>query len=43
MLLLLLFLLVIPKHNPTFKGIKNFGLSNFLEIGNLAGAATMLH
>jgi hypothetical protein len=43
MLRLLLLLSVIPKHNTTFKGIKSLGLSTFLEMGSLAGAATTLH
>ena len=33
---------VIPKHNPTFKGVKSIVLSNFMELGNLAGAASNL-
>jgi hypothetical protein len=33
---------VVPKHNPTFKGIKSIILSNFLELGSLAGAASKL-
>ena len=34
---------VVPKHNPTFKGVKSIVLSNFLELGNLAGASTILN
>jgi len=34
---------VVPKHNPTFKGVKSIVLSNFLELGNLAGAATKMY
>ena len=34
---------VIPKHNSTFRGIKSIVISNFLELGNLAGASTMLN
>ncbi|CAJ1961361.1 unnamed protein product [Cylindrotheca closterium] len=30
---------VVPKHNPTFRGIKTIVESNFLDMGNLAGAA----
>jgi len=30
---------VIPRHNSTFKGIKSIVLSNFMELGNMAGAA----
>jgi hypothetical protein len=41
--IILYYILVIPKHNSTFKGIKSIGLSNFLEMGSLAGAATTLH
>lgn len=33
---------VIPKHNTTFKGVKSIVVSNFMELGNLAGAATTL-
>lgn len=33
---------VMPKHNSTFKGVKSIVLSNFMELGNLAGAATKL-
>ncbi len=33
---------VIPKHNVTFKGVKSIVISNFMELGNLAGAATIL-
>lgn len=33
---------VIPKHNTTYKGLKSIVLSNFMELGNLAGAATTL-
>ena len=33
---------VVPKHNTTFKGVKSIVISNFMELGNLAGAATML-
>ena len=29
----------IPKHNSTYKGVKSVVLSNFLEMGNLAGAS----
>ena len=34
---------VVPKHNPTFRGVKSLVLSNFLELGNLAGASTILN
>lgn len=30
---------VVPKENPTFRGIKTINESNFLDMGNLAGAA----
>lgn len=33
---------VVPKHNSTFRGIKSIVESNFLEMGNLAGAATTM-
>lgn len=33
---------VVPKHNNTFHGVKSMVLSNFMELGNLAGAATTL-
>ena len=33
---------VLPKHNITFHGIKSMVLSNFMELGNMAGAATTL-
>lgn len=33
---------IIPKHNTTFKGVKSIVVSNFMELGNLAGAATTL-
>lgn len=33
---------VIPKHNPTFQGIKSLQVSTFLEWGSLAGASTAL-
>lgn len=33
---------VVPKHNPTFKGLHSIVLTNFLELGNLAGASTIM-
>ena len=33
---------VVPKHNPTFHGIHTINKTNFLEMGQLAGAATTL-
>lgn len=33
---------VIPKHNTTFKGMKTIVHTTFLEMGNIAGASTML-
>lgn len=33
---------IVPKHNSTFKGVKSIVVSNFLELGNLAGASTTL-
>ena len=34
---------VIPKHNTTFRGIKSIVVSNFLELGSLAGASSKMH
>jgi hypothetical protein len=33
---------VIPKHNPTFKGVKSIVITNFLELGNMVGASTTM-
>jgi hypothetical protein len=33
---------VVPKHNPTFHGIHTINKTNFIEMGQLAGAATTL-
>jgi Immune Mapped Protein 2 (IMP2) N-terminal domain len=33
---------VVPKHNPTFHGIHTIVKTNFLEMGQLAGAASTL-
>jgi hypothetical protein len=33
---------VMPKHHEFLKGVKSIVMSNFLELGNLAGASTML-
>jgi Immune Mapped Protein 2 (IMP2) N-terminal domain len=33
---------VMPKHHAFLKGVKSIALSQFLELGNLAGASTML-
>jgi len=33
---------VLPKHNNTFHGIKTMVLSNFMELGNMSGAATTI-
>ena len=33
---------VIPKHNTTFRGIKSIVVSNFLELGNIAGASSKM-
>lgn len=33
---------VVPRHKEFFKGVKSLVASNFLEIGNIAGAATTM-
>ena len=32
----------VPKYNTTFRGLKSIGLTNFVEKGNIAGAATTM-
>jgi hypothetical protein len=34
---------VLPKHNSQFQGIKTMEIQSFLELGNIAGAATLLN
>lgn len=34
---------VVPKHNPTFKGVQSIPLTNFMELGNLAGASSTMN
>ena len=34
---------VVPKHNTTYRGMKSIIVSNFLELGNIAGASSKMH
>ncbi len=34
---------VLPRHNSQFRGIKTMDIQTFLEMGNIAGAATLLN
>lgn len=34
---------VLPRHNSQFQGIKTMDIQTFLEMGNIAGAATLLN
>lgn len=34
---------VMPKHHEFLKGVKSIGMTQFLELGNLAGATTKLN